>query len=88
MSDLINGICPVCHRPEELRPYGKGGSNICFDCAMATPEAKAEAERQVNRRFKSAGRVAVIDGLGPPRAATPEERAIAALALTPKGTKQ
>lgn len=38
--------CTVCMMAKECRPYGKNGAQVCFDCAMATPEAKAEAERQ------------------------------------------
>lgn len=40
-------ICDTCKKPEnfpedsksELRPYGPGGSLICFRCAFETPEA-------------------------------------------------
>lgn len=28
----------------ELRPYGPGGAPICFECAFATPEKKAQTE--------------------------------------------
>lgn len=28
----------------ELRPYGPGGADICFDCATATPGAEKAAE--------------------------------------------
>lgn len=26
----------------ELRPYGPGGADVCFECATATPEAEAQ----------------------------------------------
>jgi hypothetical protein len=26
--------CESCGKIEELRPYGKNGANVCFDCAM------------------------------------------------------
>ena len=39
--------CTACGKVDECRPYGKGGAQVCFDCAMATPESKAEAERQM-----------------------------------------
>jgi len=29
---------------KELRPYGPGGSDVCFPCAMETPEREAEAK--------------------------------------------
>lgn len=28
----------------ELRPYGPGGADICFECATATPEREAQAD--------------------------------------------
>ena len=28
------GICELCGKTEELRPYGPGGKNVCFECAM------------------------------------------------------
>lgn len=30
--------CDDCGRVDELRPYGPGGSCVCFDCAMKDPE--------------------------------------------------
>jgi hypothetical protein len=26
--------CEDCGKVDELRPYGKNGANVCFDCAM------------------------------------------------------
>lgn len=45
-------ICETCKKPEnfpdepksELRPYGPGGSMICFSCAFATPETEKQTE--------------------------------------------
>jgi hypothetical protein len=34
--------CEDCGRVDELRPYGKNGANVCFDCAMKD-EANAAA---------------------------------------------
>lgn len=31
-------ICEYCGKTDELRPYGKGGANICFDCGMENRE--------------------------------------------------
>jgi hypothetical protein len=47
--------CSSCDKTVECRPYGKGGAQICFDCAMATPESKAEAERQMAQRLFGEG---------------------------------
>lgn len=33
-----NAKCEECGKMEELRPYGKGGACICFDCAQKIPE--------------------------------------------------
>lgn len=39
---------PTCHycgpTDQELRPYGPGGSNVCFPCATATPEREQAAK--------------------------------------------
>ena len=36
-------ICEYCGKKEELRPYGKNGARICFECSM-----KDEAETKKN----------------------------------------
>ena len=41
---------------DECRPYGKDGAQVCYGCAMATPEAKAEAERQMGLRLFGKGK--------------------------------
>lgn len=43
--------CTSCKKVDECRPYGKNGAQICYACAMATPESKAEAERQMGMRL-------------------------------------
>lgn len=44
----FDGKCEMCGKEEELRPYGPGGKNVCFDCAM---KDKKEAGRQFAARF-------------------------------------
>ena len=65
--------CTACGKVDECRPYGKGGAQVCFDCAMATPESKAEAERQMGGVVPLYGwlpfatlreRLRVADGVG------------------------
>lgn len=35
--------CVHCEKnDEETRPYGPGGTDVCFTCAMATPERKEQ----------------------------------------------
>lgn len=40
----FGGICELCGKQDELRPYGPNNANICFDCGM-----KNEAE--TTKRF-------------------------------------
>lgn len=40
-------VCETCGKVDECRPYGPNNENICFDCAMATPESKAIAEKKM-----------------------------------------
>jgi hypothetical protein len=42
--------CDACGKIAELRPYGKDGACICFDCAM---KDEPEAQRQFNMRVLS-----------------------------------
>ena len=44
--------CEFCGKIKETRPYGKDGKEICFDCAMTTPEAKEQAERTFKELLK------------------------------------
>lgn len=48
MSKVVNGmiiiepepddICEMCGKSDELRPYGKNGERICFECGQKDPE--------------------------------------------------
>jgi hypothetical protein len=39
-----DGTCHYCGPTQaELRPYGPGGSSVCFPCATATPEREQAA---------------------------------------------
>jgi len=43
-----------CHcrsTTEELRPYGPQGKDVCFPCAMLTPERRAQAEMAFSTRL-------------------------------------
>lgn len=33
-----DGICELCGKKDELRPYGPRGESICFDCGMENRE--------------------------------------------------
>lgn len=54
--------CHYCNETDDLRPYGPRGSMVCFACAMATPERKAETSRNFATQLDACGNVAVIDG--------------------------
>jgi len=41
--------CEDCGKVKELRPYGKNGANVCFECAMKDEEnAKAMFIKHIN----------------------------------------
>ncbi len=40
-------VCEMCGAVAECRPYGPNHEEICFDCAMSTPEMKAMAEKRM-----------------------------------------
>jgi hypothetical protein len=41
--------CELCGLIDECRPYGPRGEEICFKCAMSTPEMEAVARKQMER---------------------------------------
>ena len=53
----------------ELRPYGPGGAQVCFQCAMETPERKAQTGRMFGVQLEAAetagGRVSTLTPQGP-----------------------
>ena len=54
--------CHYCPATNDLRPYGPKGAMVCFPCAMASPERKAEAEHNFVTQLNASGPVACIDG--------------------------
>lgn len=54
--------CHYCPATSDLRPYGPRGAMVCFDCAMATPERKKEAEQQFAAQLNAIDGPLVIDG--------------------------
>jgi hypothetical protein len=40
--------CDDCGEVKELRPYGPGGSTVCFDCMMKDEE---EGKRQMSKLY-------------------------------------
>ena len=41
--------CELCHKVDELRPYGANGESICFDCGM---KDEATTQAQIRKRFE------------------------------------
>jgi hypothetical protein len=54
--------CYYCDETNDLRPYGPNCAMVCFDCAMGTPERKAEAKRNFATQLDAIDGPAVIDG--------------------------
>jgi hypothetical protein len=44
--------CDYCGKVAELRPYGKNGASICFDCGMK-PRNKKTTEAAFGRRLNA-----------------------------------
>jgi len=44
------GICEYCGKIDDLRPYGKDGANICYDCGML-PENFDEVNKRINGTY-------------------------------------
>ena len=40
-------VCEFCGKIDECRPYGPNKEQICFECATATPEMKAIADKRM-----------------------------------------
>jgi hypothetical protein len=50
-------VCEYCGKIAELRPYGKNGANICFQCGMDNIE---ETKKQFADRLEEVDKVAVV----------------------------
>lgn len=57
----MGNACVYCKRTDvELRPYARGGQLVCFKCAFATPDRKAETENSFRAQLDAAGQVVLI----------------------------
>lgn len=43
----LDTVCEFCGSIAECRPYGPNDEQICFDCAMSSPEAEEIAKRKM-----------------------------------------
>jgi len=48
--------CQMCHKIEELRPYGPGGMWVCFECMM---KDEAEGKRQFEKLTADANLIVI-----------------------------
>ena len=56
--------CYLCGTAkEELRPYGAKGQDICFSCAMETPERKRETETQFENQLSFCAELIALSAL-------------------------
>lgn len=53
--------CYLCLGTEELRPYGKDGQIICFDCGTS-PENEEETKKRFNEHLQLISREAQLKG--------------------------
>ena len=65
-----NQVCCICGDwggEVELRPYGKGGAPICFDCMKSSPERERTAKEMFRKRLNQipGNEVAIVKGIGP-----------------------
>lgn len=57
-------ICTSCGKLDELRPYGKDGASICYECGMKDIETtRAEFKKLLDE----------VDYLVPPKIKDPKE---------------
>ena len=42
-ADEFHDACALCGKVEELRPYGRNGEDICFDCGMLDKKSAEKA---------------------------------------------
>ncbi len=47
IAEELPQVCEICGVVDECRPYGPNDEQICINCATATPESKAVAERKM-----------------------------------------
>ena len=65
------GNCYHCGPTDrELRPYGPGGSNICYPCATETPERETAVDRAFGALLDATAAVTDIVVIGQPQGPT------------------
>ena len=58
--DNIRSCCYCKSTEKELRPYGPNGADVCFECAMETPERMKTANEMFTKLLQGISGTAVI----------------------------
>lgn len=58
----MTGNCCYCATDEDLRPYGPKYAMVCFDCATATPERRAETRANFMAQAEACGDATIVFG--------------------------
>jgi len=62
----MDGSCHYCGTTKgDLRPYGPGGSSVCFPCVKNSPEREKVAREEFLRQLDAAGSVVELTPNGP-----------------------
>jgi len=63
---MAKRTCMYCGKAsKDLRPYGRGGRDICFACMKVDPEREAEAKRMFLAQMNGTGPFVIEPGVGP-----------------------
>ena len=57
ISEQGSEKCEYCGKISELRPYGKNGANICFECGM---QDEKESKKQFRKILDDVDEVVVV----------------------------
>ena len=53
ISGEADGVCEYCGKVAELRPYGRNGARICFECGMKNRKETDEMFEKAMEGVKS-----------------------------------
>jgi len=56
--------CYYCDSDDDTRPYGPGGTWVCYPCATATPERDAAAKAAFLAQFDAASALSRVIFIG------------------------
>jgi hypothetical protein len=47
IADQPDGVCDLCGKTADVRPYGPLGENICWECGQKNPQARDAVMKRV-----------------------------------------